>query len=69
MSAYTSFISDVHKSYRVEKLALHRLIFLLIKIKKCSHPFSILEPFICSCDKIAFGSNKHLLIMISKNIR
>ena len=32
MSAYTSFISDVHKSYRVEKLVLHHLIFLPIKI-------------------------------------
>ena len=30
MLAYTSFISDVHKSYRVEKLILHDLIFLLI---------------------------------------
>ena len=30
MSAYTSFISgDVHKSYRVEKIVLHHLIFLL----------------------------------------
>ena len=35
MSAYTSFISDVHKSYCAEKLVLHRLIFLLIKISKC----------------------------------
>ena len=34
MLAYTSFISDVHKSYRVEKLVLHYLIFLLIKISK-----------------------------------
>ena len=51
MSAYTSFISDVHKSYRVEKIVLHHLIFLLIKISKCmligskrnfiSHPFAI----------------------------
>ena len=29
MSAYTSFISDAHQSYRVEKLVLHPLIFLL----------------------------------------
>ena len=28
MPAYTSFISDVHKSYRVEKIVLHQLIFL-----------------------------------------
>ena len=35
MSANTSFISDVHKSYRVEKLVLHHLIFSLIKISKC----------------------------------
>ena len=36
MSAYTSFISDVHKCYRVEKLVyLHHLIFLLIKISMC----------------------------------
>ena len=35
MPAYTSFISDVHKSYRVQKLVLHHLIFLLIKISKC----------------------------------
>ena len=34
MSAYTSFISDVHKCYRVEKIVLHHLIFLLIKITK-----------------------------------
>ena len=35
MSAYTSFfISDVHKSYRLKKLVLHHLIFLLIKISK-----------------------------------
>ena len=54
MSAYTSFISDVHKSYRVEKLVLHYLMLLLI---------------ICNCDEIAFGTNKHLLILISKNIR
>ena len=32
MPEYTSFISDVHKSYRVEKIVLHHLIFLLIKI-------------------------------------
>ena len=31
MPAYTSFISDVHKSYRVEKIVLHHLIFLLSK--------------------------------------
>ena len=30
--AYTSFISDVHKSYRVEKIVLHRLISLLIRL-------------------------------------
>ena len=35
MLAYTSLISDVHKSYRVEKIVLHRRIFLLIKISKC----------------------------------
>ena len=35
MPAYTSFISDVHKPYRVEKKVLHHLIFLLIKISKC----------------------------------
>ena len=35
MLAYTSFISDVQKSYRVEKLVLHHLTFLLIKISKC----------------------------------
>ena len=34
MLAYTSFISDVHKSYRVEIIVLHHLIFLLIKISK-----------------------------------
>ena len=33
MLAYTSFISDVRKFYRVEKIVLHHLIFLLIKIK------------------------------------
>ena len=43
MSAYTSFISDVHKSYRVEKLVLHHMIFLLVKISKCqSVPNAIL---------------------------
>ena len=35
MSAYTILISDVPKSYRAEKLVLHHLIFLLIKISKC----------------------------------
>ena len=37
MPAYLSFISDVHshRSYRVEKIVLHHLIFLLIKIGKC----------------------------------
>ena len=35
MPAYTSFICDVHKSYRVEKIVLHHMIFLLIKISKC----------------------------------
>ena len=35
MSAYTSFISDAHKSCGVEKIVLHQLIFLLIKISKC----------------------------------
>ena len=35
MSVYTSFISDVHKSYRAEKLVLIYLIFLPIKISKC----------------------------------
>ena len=29
MPAYTSFISDVHKSYRAEKIYLHHLIFYL----------------------------------------
>ena len=32
MLAYTRFISDVHKSYRVEKIVLHHLIFLLLNI-------------------------------------
>ena len=32
MSAYTSFISDVLKSYGVEKFVLHHLTFLLIEI-------------------------------------
>ena len=36
MPAYTSFVSDVHKSYRVEKIVLNHLIFFLIKISKCS---------------------------------
>ena len=35
MLAYTSFISDVHKSYRVEKIVLHHLIFLLLNINTC----------------------------------
>ena len=34
MPAYISFISDVHKSYRVEKIVLHHLIFLIVKISK-----------------------------------
>ena len=51
MSAYTSLTSDIHKSYRVEKLVLHHLIFLLIKISKCtlngskSNFFHILLPY------------------------
>ena len=35
ISAYTSFISDFHKFYCVEKLVLHYLIFLVIMISKC----------------------------------
>ena len=35
MLAYTSFISNVHESYRVEKIVLHHLIFSFIKISKC----------------------------------
>ena len=34
MPAYTSFTSDVHKSYGVEKIVLRHLLFLLIKISK-----------------------------------
>ena len=30
--AYTSFISDVHKSHRVEKIVLHHLIFYLSRL-------------------------------------
>ena len=32
MPPYTSFISDVHKSYRIEKIVLHHLIFLLSRL-------------------------------------
>ena len=32
MPAYTSFIPDVHKSYGVEKMVLHYLIFLLSRL-------------------------------------
>ena len=32
MLAYTSFISDVHKSYRAEKIVLHHLIFYLSRL-------------------------------------
>ena len=32
MPAYTSFILDVDKSYRVEKIVLHHLIFLLSRL-------------------------------------
>ena len=32
MPAYTSFSSDVHKSYRVEKIVLHHLIFYLSRL-------------------------------------
>ena len=32
MPAYTSFISDVYKSYRVEKIVLHHLIFYLSRL-------------------------------------
>ena len=32
MLAYTSFISDVHKSYGVEKIVLHHLIFYLSRL-------------------------------------
>ena len=32
MPAYTSFTFDVHKSYRVEKIVLHHLIFLLSRL-------------------------------------
>ena len=80
MSAYKSVISDVHKSHRVEKLVLHHLIFLLIKISKCllvpiAILFHILLPykksliFAVEHDEIAFGTNQRLLILKSKNIR
>ena len=65
ISAYASFISEVHKSYRVEKLVLHRLIFLLIKISisvnwfqtqfystSCYHNIHI-----HNCNGIAFWTN------------
>ena len=39
MLAYTSFIPDVHKSYRVEKIVLHHLIFLLLNISTCLYWF------------------------------
>ena len=39
MLAYTSFISDVHKSYGAEKIALHHLISLLIKISGSKRNF------------------------------
>ena len=32
MPAYICLISDVHKSYRVEKIVLHHLIFLLSRL-------------------------------------
>ena len=32
MLAYTSFIFDVHKSYGVEKIVLHHLIFYLSRL-------------------------------------
>ena len=35
MPRYTSLISYVHKSYRVEKLVLDHLIFSLVKMTKC----------------------------------
>ena len=73
MLAYTSFISDVHKSYRVEKLVLHYLTFLLIKTSKCYMvPNAILfhillwKSYICNCDESVFGTNKHLLILKAK---
>ena len=63
MLAYTSFISDVHESYRVEKI----LIFLFIKISKCqSVPNAILSQLQnilrllygkTMWNKIAFGTN------------
>ena len=75
MSAYTSLTSDIHKSYRVEKLVLHHLTFLLIKISKCTlncskrnffHillPYESLINYICNCDEIVFGTNEHVLIL------
>ena len=54
MSAYTSLT----KSYRVEKLVLHHLIFLLIKISKCTlngskrNFFHILLP----CESLIFAT-------------
>ena len=45
MLAYTSFISDdVQKSYRVEKLVLHHLTFLLIMVPNAIL-FHILLPY------------------------
>ena len=71
-----SFPMSTCKSYSVEKIVLHHLKFLLIKISKSSfigskrnfipHAFAIQKPYICSCDKTAFGTNTHLLILICK---
>ena len=36
------------------------------KRKFIPHAFGIQKAYICSCDKIAFGTNKHLLLLISK---
>ena len=73
MSSYTRFISDVSKSYSAKKNSFKSPdIFTyqdyLVSVNWCKrnfipHAFAISKSNICSCDEIAFGTNKHLLIL------
>ena len=67
MPAYTSFISDVQKPYRVEKIVLHHLTFYLSRLVSV-YWFQIGSNFITTANirllygksmwnKIAFGTD------------
>ena len=57
MPAYTSFVSDVHKSYRVEKIVLHHLIFYISRLVSV---YWFQTQFYHNCKYKAFVWQKHV---------